>query len=136
MSRPTSPPRRGDRPRLALVLSGGGARGAYAAGAMRYLRHDLAGGLGGRVHFAILSGGSVGAIDAGCFAATSDMPARQGRMLADRWESMVLEELVHFGIKEFLHAPATLLGSGKIEETEKGQKRLGGVVDTRHLERM
>src|SRR5262249_19577654 len=126
----------GDRPRLALVLSGGGARGAYEAGVMRYLREDLAGDLGGHVHFDIMCGTSVGAIHAGFFAATSDMPARQGRMLAERWESMVLEELVHFGVKEFLRAPATLLGSGKIEEIEKGQRRLGGIVDTRQLERM
>src|SRR6185369_10209666 len=57
-------------------------------------------------------------------------------MLAERWEGMVLEELVAFGIKDFMKAPATLLGSGHIEEVEKGERRLGGVVDTRMLERM
>jgi NTE family protein len=136
MNRPTKPQPRGDRPRLALVLSGGGARGAYEAGILRYIREDLAGDLGGHAQFDILCGTSVGGIHACFVAGTCDMPARQGRMLAERWESMVLEELVAFGIKDFMRAPATLLGSGHIEEIEKGEKRLGGVVDTRQLERM
>lgn len=136
MSRPTAPPRRGDRPRLALVLSGGGARGAYEAGVLRYIREDLAGALGGQVHFDILSGTSVGGIHACFVAGTCDTPRKQGKMLADRWEGMVLEDLVNFGMKDFLRAPATLLGSGRIEEVEKGEKRLGGIVDTRQLERM
>ena len=49
MSAPTRPKKRGDRPRVALVLSGGGARGAYEAVVMRYIREDLAGDLGGQV---------------------------------------------------------------------------------------
>jgi NTE family protein len=103
---------------------------------LKYLREDLAGNLGGQIVFDILCGTSVGGIHACFIAGTSDMPRRQGRMLCERWEGMVLEELVEFGLKDFMKAPATLLGSGKIEEPEKGQKRLGGVVDTRMLERM
>src|SRR5262247_4108592 len=136
MSAPTRPRRRGDRPRLALVLSGGGARGAYEAGVLRFLREDLAGDLGGQVQFDIISGTSVGGIHACFLAGTADIPHAQGRLLAERWESLVLEEVVHFGVKEFLKTPATLLGSGVIEEVEKGQKRLGGVVNTAQLERI
>jgi NTE family protein len=135
MSEPTRPYRRGDRPRLALVLSGGGARGAYEAGVVRYIREELAGDLGGQVHFDIYCGTSVGGIHACFLAATCDMAAAQGRMLVDRWESFVLEEMVAFGLREFLKAPATLLGSGTIEEIE-GQRRLGGLVETRKLERV
>ncbi len=136
MSRPSSPARRGDRPRLAVVLSGGGARGAYEAGVLRYLREDLAGDLGGQVQFDIICGTSVGGIHACFMAGTADIPAQQGRLLADRWENMVLEEMVSFGVKEFMRVPATLLGSGKIEEVVAGQKRLGGVVQTAQLERL
>lgn len=135
MSEPTRPVRRGDRPRLALVLSGGGARGAYEAGVVRYIREELAGDLGGQVHFDIYCGTSVGGIHACFLAATSDLAPVQGRMLVDRWESFVLEEMVSFGLREFLKAPATLLGSGTIEEIE-GQRRLGGIVETRKLERV
>lgn len=135
MSVPSRPRRRGDRPRLALVLSGGGARGAYEAGVLRYIREDLAGDLGGHVQFDIICGTSVGAIHSCFIAATCDMPEAQGRLLVDRWESFVLEEMVSFGVREFLKAPATLLGSGTIEEIE-GQRRLGGIVQTRQLERV
>jgi NTE family protein len=135
MSAPTRPPGRGDRPRVALVLSGGGARGAYEAGVLRYIREDLAGDLGGQVMFDIVSGTSVGGIHACFVAGTADIADKQGRMLCDRWESFVLEEMVTFGLKEFLRAPATLLGSGRIEEFE-GQRRLGGVVQTQQLEKV
>ena len=94
MSAPTRPKKRGDRPRVALVLSGGGARGAYEAGVMRYIREDLAGDLGGQVQFDIICGTSVGAIHACFVAATADIADKQGRMLVERWESFVLEEMV------------------------------------------
>src|SRR3954451_22167612 len=135
MSAPTRPRTRGNRPRLALVLSGGGARGAYEAGVLRYIREDLAGDLGGQVVFDIVSGTSVGGIHACFVAGTSHIPEKAGRMLVDRWESFVLEEMVTFGVKEFLRAPATILGSGHIEEVE-GQRRLGGIVQTSKLERV
>ena len=135
MSVPTRPRRRADRPRLALVLSGGGARGAYEAGVVRYIREELAGDLGGQVQFDIYCGTSVGGIHACFLAATCDMAAAQGRMLVDRWESFVLEEMVEFGLKEFMKTPKTLLGSGLIQEFE-GQRRLGGIVDTAKLERV
>ena len=135
MSAPTRPVHRGDRPRLALVLSGGGARGAYEAGVMRYIREELAGDLGGQVQFDIYCGTSVGGIHACFFAATADFAPAQGRMLVDRWESFVLEEMVGFGLREFLKAPGTLLGSGAIAEIE-GDRRLGGIVNTGKLERV
>ena len=102
---------------------------------MRYIREDLAGDLGGQVHFDIICGTSVGGIHACFFAGTADMADKQGRMLVDRWESFVLEEMVSFGVKEFLRAPASLLGGGTIEEFE-GQRRLGGIVHTQKLERV
>ena len=116
-------------------MSGGGARGAYEAGVMRYIREDLAGDLGGQVRFDIICGTSVGGIHACFFAGTAHVADKQGRMLCDRWESFVLEEMVSFGVKEFMRAPATLLGGGTIEEFE-GQRRLGGVVQTQKLERV
>jgi len=48
----------------------------------------------------------------------------------------VLEEMVEFGVREFLKAPATLLGAGTIEELGGGQRRLGGIVKTSQLERV
>ena len=85
---------------------------------MRYIREDLAGDLGGQVQFDIMCGTSVGAIHSCFFAATADIADKQGRMLVERWENFVLEEMVTFGVKEFMRAPATLLGGGHIEEVE------------------
>lgn len=134
--KPSAPVHRNGRPRVALVLSGGGARGAYEAGVVRYLREDLAGDLGGQVQFDIICGTSVGAIHACLLAATSDTPEQQGKLMCERWETLVLEEVVSFGVRDFMRAPATLLGGGKLEEWEGGEKRLGGLVDTRQLERL
>ena len=50
--------------RFALVLSGGGARGAYEAGVLRYLLDSLPDRLGRPVRFQISTGTSVGAVHA------------------------------------------------------------------------
>jgi len=54
------------------VLSGGGSRGAYEAGIIHYLRTDLAKRLGRHVPIDIVSGTSVGAINAAFLAATME----------------------------------------------------------------
>ena len=48
--------------RTAVVLSGGGARGAYEAGVLYYIVERLPSVLGRTVRFDIVSGTSVGAI--------------------------------------------------------------------------
>jgi NTE family protein len=75
------------------VLSGGGARGAYEAGVVRYLREELPEPARSHVHFDILCGTSVGAITASHLAATMDTPADQGRRLAAVWTSLKLEKI-------------------------------------------
>lgn len=81
------------RPKVGLVLSGGGARGAYEAGVIRYLREELPSSIGGHVPLDILSGTSVGAITACFLAATMDQPDRQGRDLAAMWGELSLEQV-------------------------------------------
>ena len=102
---------------------------------MRYIREDLAGDLGGQVQFDIMCGTSVGAIHSCFYAATADIADKQGRMLVERWENFVLEEMVTFGVKEFMRAPATLLGAGHIEEVEgrtpAGRRRADAAARTR-----
>src|SRR5690349_10783386 len=56
-------------PRTALVLSGGGARGAYAVGVLLGI-HAVLGNL--RSRFQLFTGTSVGAINAAQFAAFAD----------------------------------------------------------------
>jgi len=128
--------RRGRRPKLAIVLSGGGARGAYEAGVIRYIREDLAAELGGQPCFDIICGTSVGALHACFMAATADTPALQGRLLVERWQDLVLEEVVSFGFKDLRRLPRILFGKAEVEQWERGELRLGGVVETRNLERL
>lgn len=78
----------------AIVLSGGGARGAYAAGVIRYVVERVAEDLGRPVHFDIVSGTSVGAINAAWLAATMDDPAHCVQRLWYLWRTMELSRSV------------------------------------------
>ncbi|HEX5037817.1 MAG TPA: patatin-like phospholipase family protein, partial [bacterium] len=70
---------------LALVLSGGGARGAYEAGVLHYFRTMLPKRLR-EMSFPIQSGSSVGAINTCFLAATAADPEEQGRQIVDLWK--------------------------------------------------
>jgi NTE family protein len=93
---PGGPADRGDSPRIALVLSGGGARGAYEAGVVRYLRGELAEALGYQPRIDLLCGTSIGAINACGLASLADAPERQGEGLVEVWQSLRLEEVFHW----------------------------------------
>ena len=82
--------------RTALVLSGGGARGAYEAGVMRYIRGELADALGGQPPIDVVCGSSIGAVNACFLAAQAHAPARQGEVLVEAWRSLRLEEVFHW----------------------------------------
>lgn len=98
--------------KTALVLGGGGARGAYEVGVMAYLREELEPELGRPIEFQIYCGTSVGAIHACVFAATAEEPAGQTRVLAEHWRALRVDsvlpirarDLVCFG-RELLARP-------------------------------
>ena len=69
-------------PRIALVMSGGGARGAYEAGVLSYLFQTMPQRLGRRVHFDIVTGTSVGGVHA-CFVASAQQDADAGERLTE-----------------------------------------------------
>lgn len=83
-----------ERTKRAIVLSGGGARGAYAAGVIRYAVERVAEDLGRPVHFDIVSGTSVGAINAAWLAATMDDPDHCCQRLWYLWRLMELSQAV------------------------------------------
>jgi NTE family protein len=78
---------------IALVLSGGGARGAYEAGIVRYLREELPRSLGRHADLDILCGTSVGAINACFLAGSMETPESQGALLCDLWSNLDLERV-------------------------------------------
>jgi NTE family protein len=80
-------------PTTALVCSGGGARGAYEAGIIKYLREELPLSVRRHVRFDVLCGTSVGAITSCFLAASADVPDQQGQLLADLWSDLELERV-------------------------------------------
>jgi NTE family protein len=121
--------------KTALVLSGGGARGAYEVGVIRYLRHELPARLGFMPRFDILCGTSVGAINAAFLAAYADDPVGQARRLGDKWRSLRVDAVFDLSIAETMRAVRLLLG-GAPPAPRPGQLHRGGVLNPIGLERI
>jgi NTE family protein len=124
--------------RRAVVLSGGGARGAYEAGVAQYLVQELPRRLGHPVQFDILCGTSVGAIHACYLAATAHEDTNRGLRLAELWKSMKLDEVLPLSARDVLRIPRRLLGLRKFAEAVRDgetPERLYGILNTQALER-
>ncbi|HEY5658311.1 MAG TPA: patatin-like phospholipase family protein [Myxococcota bacterium] len=127
------------RPRRAIVFSGGGARGAYEAGVVRYLIEELPRRLGHPIAFDIVCGTSVGAIHACFLAATADQGPGRGDRLVDFWRSLQIEKVFPFSTRDLIGLPRRLLGLRRMVETLRTgppPDRLFGLLDTRTLERL
>jgi NTE family protein len=122
------------RPTIALVLSGGGARGAYEAGIIKWIRHVVPRELGHHANFRILTGTSVGAINACFLAATAEDLDNQGQRMADAWGSLCIEDVISLRTKDLYRGLKILLGRTP-PKPEPGQFRYGGLLQTRGLER-
>lgn len=122
------------RPKIGFVLAGGGSRGAYEAGIIHYLRTDLTKQIGRPLPIDIVSGTSVGAINAAFLAATMDDPASQAEQIVSAWRSLRLEELIGLRAGDLIRAGRLLLG-GDPPPPPPGSFRYGGILDTSGLER-
>jgi NTE family protein len=122
------------RPKIGFVLSGGGSRGAYEAGIIHYLRTDLAKRLGRHVPIDIVTGTSVGAINAAFMAATADDPTSQAEQMVAAWRALRIEELIGLKARDVLRAARMMLG-GDPPPPAPGSFRYGGILDTSGLER-
>lgn len=120
--------------RLAVVLSGGGSRGAYEAGIIRFIRERVPALVGHSVQLDILTGTSVGAINASFVAATCDQPDTQGDRLCKAWSSLRIEDLISLRPRDFLRAGSLLMGRDP-PPPKPGDYRYGGILDTSGLEK-
>jgi NTE family protein len=128
----------GDGPRYALVMSGGGARGAYEAGVLSYVLDDLPRRLGRPIRFQIVTGSSVGAVHACYVAATMGNPDA-GRGLVAIWRSLDVSGVYRLGVTDVVNVPLRLLGlaRARIVAAEKDiPERLTGLLDTLPLEQL
>ena len=128
-----------DRPKRAIVLSGGGARGAYEAGVLRFLLDDFPERTGLQPKFDIVCGTSVGAIHACYLAGTAEGVPGRGQRLVDIWRELKVDEVFHFSPGSLITLPRKILGVRRLaEQLKAGQRpdRLFGLLDTEPLERL
>lgn len=81
------------RKNLALVLSGGGARGAYEAGVLHYIRTMLPDEISKKRRFDILCGSSVGAINVSLLASMAHDLTHQGNLIYELWKNLKQENV-------------------------------------------
>ena len=129
------------RTRVGLVLSGGGARGAYEVGVLAHLFERVLPELPADFDFDVVSGTSVGAIHGAYTVATSRWDGVQrARRLADIWRSMELGQVVQIGVTDVLGVPMRALGLSRLRRHAGGRARapevIGGLLDVSPLERI
>jgi NTE family protein len=127
------------RPKRAVVLSGGGARGAYEAGALQFILDELPRRHGIRPHFEIVCGTSVGAIHAAFIAATAHMDRDRGPALVKIWEDLEVDEIFRFTSRDLFSIPRKLVGVRRVaRQLREGRRpdRLFGLLDTGPLEQL
>ncbi len=122
-------------PRIAIVLSGGGARGAYEAGVLSYVLDELPTHLGRPARFSLVTGTSIGAIHA-CFLASSAGRPGAGARLVELWRALSLTEVYRVGLGDALRVPLWLLGGSGASRWGLGEVggHLPGLLDTGPLE--
>ncbi len=134
-----SAPASSRRPKRAVILSGGGARGAYEAGVLRFILDDLPRLHGIDPHFDIVCGTSVGAIHAAFIAATADQKSGRGPRLVKIWEDLDVGEIFRFSSRDLISLPRKLFGVRKVaQQLREGRRpdRLFGLLDTGPLEQL
>lgn len=123
-------------PRIALVLSGGGARGAYEAGVLSYLLGDFRRVLGRRPRFSIVSGTSVGAIHA-CYLAARATEDDAGERLARIWSSFEIDSVYRLRARSVLRMSLRTLGldgAADVADGETAPTTIPGLFDVEPLQ--
>ncbi len=96
-----------------MILSGGGARGAYEVGVLWYIFDDLSRMRGAPPKIDILCGTSVGAINACYLAAHLSDPVLGMRRLVHLWSELQITRVLGFGARQFAGIPRLLMGGGE-----------------------
>lgn len=103
-----------------LVLGGGGARGAYEAGVLRYIFERIPAETGQPIRFSSIVGTSAGAINAAFLAAWAHDLATGARVLCERWASLSIPRVYRIGMRQLWRVQRSLFkasedgGSGEV----------------------
>lgn len=123
--------------RRALVLAGGGARGAYEAGVLSYVFEHLYPRLPVEFEFDVFSGTSVGAVHAAFAAATASIDPRvRAKQLVETWTTMRLGDVLRLTLADLVTLPLRALGLRRTRRAASGGPVIGGLVDVTPLERI
>ncbi len=96
---------------LGVVLSGGGARGAYEAGVLSYVFGDLPRVMNRTPQIHVVCGTSVGAVNGAFLAASADDPVAGMPRLIDLWTGITLKDVLDFGVRHASRIYRVLLGA-------------------------
>jgi NTE family protein len=116
-----------------IVISGGGARGAYEVGVLSYLRDELGPDLGRTLPLEIICGTSVGALHACFLAAAAHLPREQGLQMVDFWQRLSLENMLNFGYRDIFSLVRELFRTPN--PSRRMERKLLGLVRPEWLER-
>ena len=96
--------------RIALVLAGGAARGAYEVGVVAHILEEVAKDLGRDPRLDILCGTSVGALNTCGLAAFADFPRARAHRLVDVWTKLTIDRVLHLDKSELFALMRSLVG--------------------------
>lgn len=124
---------------LGLILSGGGARGAYEVGILEYIFSEFADTKGVPPKVDLISGTSVGAVNGTFIASTiGDIPAGV-RQLVSVWTALELPHVLGFGLRQAAGLYRVLLGGARhslgVFDPTPLSALVGRTVDWRGLRR-
>ncbi|MDH5306929.1 MAG: patatin-like phospholipase family protein [Myxococcales bacterium] len=118
--------------RTAIVLAGGGARGAYEAGVLSYLFERIYARVGPNFEFDVVSGTSVGATHAAFTVASSHMePEARARLLTETWTEMRIRNVLSISTRDLFAVPLRALGLTRLTRISGAERAesVGGLVD-------
>jgi NTE family protein len=110
-----------EKAKCGLVLSGGGARGAYEAGIIYYLFVDGPRELREAAHFSVLCGTSIGALSVSAIAASIHQPSVGIHQFIELWRTLSLEQILHLKIADVMSLPSWLMGRSSRESVFPGE---------------
>jgi len=119
--------------RVALVLAGGAARGAYEVGVVQHIVEEVSRDLGREVPLDIICGTSVGAINGCGLAAFADAPRSRARRLVEQWQSLRMDDVVRVKPLHLARFARSLLAPSPLASSIK-EDRYGGLIEPMGME--
>lgn len=119
--------------RVALVLAGGAARGAYEVGVVQHIVEEVAKDLGRDVPIDIICGTSVGAINGCGLAAFADAPRSRARRLVAQWQSLRMDDVVRIRPLHLAQFVRSLVAPSPLAHEVK-EDRYGGLIEPTGME--